>query len=132
MFSQYRCRFCNGAIHWFCSVDPEEKGHGAHYVCQPCYDTSLSCKGSASKNSSRTTASEPGSVLQSVHKQQSDIAAESAKWRKITVTVPNAPTDKAVGLSSNNSAATFYTVARIAASQLKKAVTASAVNAFSK
>jgi hypothetical protein len=83
-------------IHWFCSVGPEEKGHGADYVCQPCYDLHLSSKISASHKASATTASEPGSALQSVCNQQSQIAVESAKMRQITVTVPVVPAAKKV------------------------------------
>jgi hypothetical protein len=33
----YRCKFCAAAIHIFCSIDPEELGHGAHYTCPKCY-----------------------------------------------------------------------------------------------
>jgi hypothetical protein len=25
-------------IHIFCSIDPEELGHGAHYTCPKCYE----------------------------------------------------------------------------------------------
>ena len=83
MSFHYRCRYGDKGIHWFCSVDPEEKGHGAHYVCQPCYDLHLSSKKSASHKALATAASEPGSVLQSVRNQQSQIAAELAKGGRL-------------------------------------------------
>jgi hypothetical protein len=70
------------------SVFPEEKGHGAHYVCQPCHDSCPSPKGSASPKVAKATPSEPGSVLQSVSDKQLHIAAESAKMGRINVTVP--------------------------------------------
>jgi hypothetical protein len=35
----YRCKFCDAAIHIFCYIDPEELGHGAHYICPKCYNT---------------------------------------------------------------------------------------------
>jgi hypothetical protein len=95
MMKHYRCRYCNKVIHWFCSVFPEEKGHGVRYVCQPCHDSCPSPKGSASPKVAKATPSEPGSVLQSVSDKQSQIAAESAKRRRITVTVPVLPSDKA-------------------------------------
>jgi hypothetical protein len=78
MMPQYQCRYCDKSIHWFFIVFPEEKGHGAHYVYQVCYDSNSSSKGSASSKVAKATASEPGSVLQSVHDKQSHIAAESA------------------------------------------------------
>jgi hypothetical protein len=34
----YRCKFCNTAVHIFCSIEPEELGHGAHYTCPRCHD----------------------------------------------------------------------------------------------
>jgi hypothetical protein len=34
----YRCKFCNAADHIFCSIEPEELGHGAHYTCPRCHD----------------------------------------------------------------------------------------------
>lgn len=37
--SDYRCKFCNCNMHWFCSADNadgSELGHGAHYVCSNC------------------------------------------------------------------------------------------------
>jgi hypothetical protein len=34
----YRCKFCNAAVHIFCSIEPKELGHGAHYTCPRCHD----------------------------------------------------------------------------------------------
>jgi hypothetical protein len=34
----YRCKFCDGAVHIFCSIDAGEWGHGAHYTCPKCFD----------------------------------------------------------------------------------------------
>ena len=95
MTRHYRCRYCDNSIHWFCSVFPDEEGHGAHYVCQPCHDSKPSSKQSVSPKRAKATPSEPGSVLQSVREKQSQIAAESAKRRRITVTVPVLPPGKA-------------------------------------
>jgi hypothetical protein len=34
----YCCKFCDAALHIFCSIDPEELGHGVHYTCPKCRD----------------------------------------------------------------------------------------------
>ncbi len=53
--SDYRCKYCNCNMHWFCTVDQSdgsELGHGAHYVCSNCGPKKMTSGHTGSSNAS--------------------------------------------------------------------------------
>ena len=75
--SDYRCKYCNCNMHWFCTVDQSdgsELGHGAHYVCSNC--------GPKKMTSGPSNASSAGSNSISRHPNNKRRAAASTKKSK--------------------------------------------------